>query len=252
MANKLHELLAVEQDRKNKANQTLGETKNNFTKKDTYFEGMTKKYVSLEESENEQIPDENKEIVMTVKDKIQEMLEAVITAIDATLSKEETNAANLAKADLIIDEQNFGNFSATSLLALETHLGKLKDVYEAIPTLDPTKKWSFDAQRLVFRTDEEVKFRSVKRPKVIVKYEATKEHPAQTELLYLDYQVGKYETTYFSGKITLSQKALLLKRIDNLLEAVKVARTKANNVEVKNIKIGKKLFDFIHKDVITI
>lgn len=76
----------------------------------------------------------------------------------------------------------------------------------------------------VYSTKEEVKFRSIKRPKVIVKYEATKEHPAQTELLYLDFQVGKYVTTK--------------------------VRTKANNVDVNNVKIGQKLFDFINQSVL--
>ncbi|GAB4342424.1 MAG: hypothetical protein OHK0038_22310 [Flammeovirgaceae bacterium] len=248
MANKLHELLAVEQDRKNKANQVLGEIKNIFTKKDPYFDGMIKKYLALDEN-SEQIPDENKEIVMTVKEKVQEMMETVITAIDTNISKEETNASNVAKADLIVGEENLGTFSATSLLSMESHLTKLKELYECLPVLDPTRKWSFDAQKGVFRTDEEVKFRSIKQPKVIVKYEATKEHPAQTELLYLDQQIGKYETTYFSGKITPTQKSEILKRIDKLLEAVKIARSKANNVEVNNVKVGKKIFDFIHKDI---
>jgi hypothetical protein len=249
MANKLHELLAVEQDRKHKANQAIGEAKSYFTKKDTYFDGMVKHYVSLEEN-SEQIPDETKEIVSTVKKRLQEVMETIITGIDANLSKEETNSAGIAKAELIVDGTNFGTFSATSLLALESQLTKLKELYESLPTLDPTRKWEFDKQNGVYKTESEVKFRAVKRPKVIVKYEATKEHPAQTELLYLDFQVGKYETIYTSGKVTNTQKNTLLERIDSLAEAVKIARSKANNVEVTNIKIGQKLFDFIHKDVL--
>ncbi len=37
MANKLHELLAVKQDRKNKTNQVFREAKNIFAKKRTIF-----------------------------------------------------------------------------------------------------------------------------------------------------------------------------------------------------------------------
>lgn len=249
MANKLHELLAVEQDRKHKSNQAIGEAKNTFTKKAPYFDGMTKHYVALEE-DSEQIPDETKEMVFTVKDKIDNAMQAIVAGIDAHISKEETNASNVAKAVLEVDGVNFGTFSATSLLALESHLGKLKEMYQSIPTLDTTKKWDFDQQEGVYKTEKEVKFRSVKRPKVIVKYEATEKHPAQTELLYLDFQVGKYETIYSSGKLTMTQKSNLLTRIEALIEAVKVARSKANNVEVNNIKIAEKLFDFIHKEVI--
>jgi hypothetical protein len=249
MSNKLHELLAVEQDRKNKAAAALGETLQTFSKRDVLFDGMSKRYVAMEE-DSEIIPDETKEMVTTLKEKLQQTLETFGIGIDAHLSKEETNASNTAKAELLVDGVSFGILSATSLLALETHLGKLRELYLAIPTLDLTKKWIYDAQRAVYRTEDEVKFRSIKRPKVIVKYEATKEHPAQTELLYLDYQVGKYETTYYSGKISANQKALLLRRLDMLVEAIKTARAKANNVDVQNTSIAKRLFDFINKDVV--
>lgn len=248
MGNKLHELLAVEQDRKHKATQAIGEALKIFSKQDPLFDGMMKRYISLEE-DTEQIPDETKEMLGTVKEKLNATLEVVVSGIDANISKEETNAAGLAKADLVVGDKNLGNFSATSLLALESHLVKIKELYQNIPTLDATRKWTFDSQKGVFKTEEEIKFRSVKRPKVIVKYEATKEHPAQTELLYLDFQVGKYETTYTSGKITPAQKASLLKKIDDLLEAVKIARSKANNIDVNNVKIGQKIFDFINEGV---
>jgi len=249
MANKLHELLAVEQDRKHKANQTIGEATKTFTSKDAYFDGMVKHYVPLEE-DTEQIPDETKEIVTTVKNKLAEAIETIVAGVDAHITKEETNASGVARAKLEIGGEDFGEFSATSLLALEGHFSKIREMYRAIPTLDLTRAWDFDKKQDMYKTDTEVKFRSVKRPKVIVKYEATEKHPAQTELLYLDFQVGKYETTYLSGKITMAQKADLLKRIDGLLEAVKTARAKANNVEVKNVKVAKKIFDFIHKDII--
>ncbi|WP_026999822.1 hypothetical protein [Eisenibacter elegans] len=249
MANKLHELLAVEQDRRNKANEAVGEAKKIFTKNDSYFDGLVKKYVSMEE-DSELIPDETKEMVKTVKQQLEETQQSIITALDATISKEETNAANVAKAELEVNGVKFGAFSATTLLALESQLNKILDLYKNIPLLDTTRKWHFDTQQGFFKTDEEVKFRSIKRPKVIVKYEATEKHPAQTELVNLDFQVGKYETTYYSGKLTPMQKSEMVKRIEQLLEAVKVARAKANNVEVVKVNVGKQLFDFIHKDLL--
>ncbi|MEM6297476.1 MAG: hypothetical protein AAF740_02180 [Bacteroidota bacterium] len=249
MANKLHELLAVEQDRKNKANQAIGEARKTFTKNDPYFDGMVKRYISLEEN-SDQIPDETKELVTTVKQKLEETTSIVSAAIDTNISKEETNASGEARAELVVGDKNFGTFAATSLLALESHLNRLRDLYNAIPTLDLARKWTFDEQQGVYRTSEEVKFRSVKRPKVVVKYEATKEHPAQTEILNLDFQVGKYETTYASGKLTTTQKNEMLARIEVLLEAVKVARSKANNTEVKNVKVAEQIFDYLHKGVL--
>ncbi len=246
--NKLHEILAVEQDRKNRANQAIGESKKIFTKQQTNFDGMVKKYIPTEENA-EQIPDESKEMVSTVKQLLENTLAPVITAIDATLTKEETNASGTAKADLTVGGKKFGTFSATTLLALESHLNKAFELYKNIPTLDTTKKWEFDKKNDFYRTPEEVKFRTVKRPKVIVKYEATEKHPAQTEVFNMDFQVGKYETTYFSGKITPTEKAKLLGKFEELIEAVKIARSKANSVKAKNVKLGEDIFSFIHKDV---
>jgi hypothetical protein len=247
--NKLHELLAVEQDRKHKSAQAIGEAISVFTKKDAQFDGMVKRYVTTESEDTELIPDEAKEMVSTVKDKLEAVMEAVIAGIDAHVSKEETNCSNTAKSELKVGDTDFGTLSATTLLALEGHLAKLKELYAAVPVLDNTRKWDFDSQKGFYKTEEEIKYRSVKRPKVIVKYEATKEHPAQTELLYLDFQVGKYVTVYSSGKITPTQKATLLKRVDELLEAVKVARAKANNVEAQQMKIAKNIFDYINKGI---
>jgi hypothetical protein len=65
--------------------------------------------------------------------------------------------------------------------------------------------------------------------------------PAQTKLLNLDFQVSKYKTVYMFGKVTSSQKSDTIACIDELLEAVKIAHSKANNAEVKNIKIKKVL-----------
>ncbi len=249
MSNKLHEILAIEQDRKNKANQSIGISKKNFSKGSAVFDGMIKKYTPTEEFA-EQIPDESKELVTTVKKTLEDTLAPVIVAIDATLSKEETNSSGVARAELKLGDKVFGTYSATTLLALESHLSKVLDLYQSIPTLDTSRKWFFDEQNDFYRTEEEVKFRTIKRPKVIVKYEATDKHPAQTELLNIDFQVGKYETTYFSGRLTPIQRHRLVDKLENLIEAVKIARSKANNVEAKQIKLGQDIFDFIHDEIL--
>ncbi len=167
---KLYELLAVEQDRKNKANQAINRTKDTFAKKAPNFEGMLKRYIALDD-QADMIPDESKEIVSTVKDELESAMVDIISGIDAQLSKEQTNSSNLAISELVVNGQSFGTFSATSLLALESHLARIRAMYIVIPTLDSARKWSFDEQRGVYTTEAEVKFRSIKRPKVIVKYE---------------------------------------------------------------------------------
>ncbi|MEO0731804.1 MAG: hypothetical protein AAFZ52_03145 [Bacteroidota bacterium] len=244
--NKLYEVLAVEQDRKQKINVELGKLRKNFLNHPEVYDGLVKRYVSLEE-DGEQIPDEERNISQPLSDDLRQTLQVFNDGLRATLQKEETNAGGKARAELRVDDVSFGQLAATSLLAIEGQLSKLRDLYQALPTLDNARRYDFDEQRNLYATEPEVKFRTVKRPKVVVKYEATKEHPAQTELLNLDAQVGRYETTYFSSRVSQSRKQELLDRIDQLLEAVRVARAKANTAEVIKVTVTDKLLDFINK-----
>jgi hypothetical protein len=247
--NKLHQLLAVENDRKTQAINIIDETVETLSKKHDHFDGLTKIYEPYDENE-QKIPPESKEIVTTVKEKINYSKQAISKGIDAQISKEETNASGSASAELVLPgEVSFGYLSATALLALEQHLVRIRNMYKVIPTLDPTKKWLVNDAG-VFETDPEVKYRTEKKVEKIVKYEATKEHPAQVDLVTLDKQVGEYKTTYKSGKITPYQKSILLERIDKAIDAVKSARAVANSCEVKNVYVGEKLFQYINSGIL--
>ena len=242
--NKLYEVLAVEQDRKQKANVELGRLRKTFEKQAEVFDGLTKRYVPLEENA-ENIPDENKEMVMTVDEALKLAQNTFARGFRAVLQKGETNASGTDRAELKAGGKSFEKLAATSLLAIEGQLLKLRELYQVLPTLDVAKRWEMDDQLGHYVTESEVKFRSIKRPKVVVKYEATKEHPAQTELLNPDIQVGRCETVYTSGKISRSRKNELLGRINELLEAVKVARAQANTAEVVKVKVLDQLLDYI-------
>lgn len=245
--NQLHQLLAVENERKIQANNILQETIDTFSKKHDHFDGLIKTYEAHEE-EGQKIPPEIKEIVTTVKDKLTYSQQAISKGIDAQISKEETNASGIVKTELKIGDTTFGDLSATSLLALEQFLVKVRNMYKVIPTLDPTKKWN--KKDNIYETDQEVKYRTEKKIEKFVKYEATKEHPAQVDLVTIDRQVGEYLTIYKSGKITPFQKSQLLEKIDKLIDAVKQARSKANESEVKNMKIGNKIFQYINSGIL--
>ena len=245
--NQLHQLLAVENDRKIQANNIMEETIDTFSKKHEHFDGILKVYKSYNEAD-QQAPPEIKEIVTTVKQKLDYSQQSISKAIDAQISKEETNANGFVKSLLKVEDTSFGDLSATSLLALEQHIVKIRNMYKVIPTLDLTRKWELKDD--VYITDKEIRYRTEKKVERIVKYEATKEHPAQVDLVTLDKQVGEYETIYKSGKITPYQKAQLLERIDNLITAIKISRAKANEAEVKQMKLGDKIFQYINSGIL--
>jgi len=248
--NQLHQLLAVEQDRRGRASEIIQEAVTLFQKKEDHLDGFIRTY-HPKDDKGDTLPPEQKLIVTTVAAKMQYANGFIIKAINAQLSKEETNASGLAKAELIVDDVNFGEFTATSLLALEQHLQKLLGVYRVIPTIDPVKRWMPDpSQDNTFITETEVKHRTNKVEDFRVIVPATPEHPAQIAKIVKDEQVGTWETVYSSGKITPAQKSELLSRIDNLIDAVKKARAKANQAEVKQMKTGKALLEYINNGIL--
>lgn len=248
--NQLHQLLAVEQDRRGRATEILQETVTLFTKKEEHLDGVVKIYKPIDDK-GEPLPPEIKEVVETVAGKIYYASGFIVQAIDAQLSKEETNASGEARAELIVNGTTLGAFSATSLLALEQHLQKLLGMYRVIPTLDPVKRWGKDgSEKNIYVSEMDTKFRTNKVEEIVVAVPPTKEHPAQVVKLTKDVQVGTWETTCKSGRITPAQKSDLLGRIDSLIDAVKQARSKANEADVKQIKVGKSIIDFINQGIL--
>ena len=167
--------------------------------------------------------------------------------VDILLQKEETNSSGMAIAELAVDGTVFGTFSAISLLQIENQLKVVRGIYQMIPTLDPVKKWEYSSQKGIYETAIETSYRSQHVSEVIVLHGPTKEHPAQVKLIEVPKQVGKWEKMFQSGRITPKQKSELLGNIDKFINAVKKARSIANNAEVKDIRVAKRIIDFINK-----
>ena len=64
-------------------------------------------------------------------------------------------------------------------------------------------------------------------------------------MYYEDIVVGKWETLKFSAALSADAKNAVLARLVKLQEAVKMAREEANSIEVKDVKVGEKIFDFV-------
>ena len=88
--------------------------------------------------------------------------------------------------------------------------------------------------------------RTKKEKKVFIKYDATKEHPAQTELLDQDVVIGTIQEQEWSGLITPAAKSDYLSKVEDIGRAVRQARSRANDAEVdKNKKIGSAILSYI-------
>lgn len=250
---KLHEILAVEPDKEGIAKRMIDETKDVFKNKHHIFSGLTKSLKmdtsdegnsSLEEASAEII-----EVTTTVPERLAYTENSISEWLDVVLTKEAGNQGD-AKADILVDGQTIAEgLPATFLLGLEKKLKHIRDIYDNIPTLPPSVVWEEDAnaEENIYRSrNDDIKTKTQKRPQFRVLYDATPEHPAQVEKWMEEIVVGRYTTTQQSGMLPAHKKASMMSRLDKLIQAVKQARMRANSVEVNNLKVGSKLFDYIN------
>ena len=87
--------------------------------------------------------------------------------------------------------------------------------------------------------------RTKKIPRNHVKYEATKEHPAQVEIFTEDVVVGYWTKIDFSGATSQQEKSALVDRVRALQDAVKMAREEANSMEIQQVTAGKQVFEYL-------
>lgn len=246
---KLHELLAGETNLENQANKCRTDLVETFAKKRHLFEEKRLVFTPSEEGKPAQIEAQS-EMASTVTKELAWIQGHLTKALDASFQVADTNTR--AAADIILDDDKntilAKSVPATALLELEKRCVEVQQLIAAIPTLDPAKGFKEDKDRGagIYRARELVKTRTQKQPKVIIKYEATKEHPAQTEMFSIDAPIGIINEQEWSALITPGDKSALFDRIEMLTRAVRRARSRANDTEVDlTKKIGKSLLNFV-------
>lgn len=248
---KIHELIPVENDRVAAANALVDEAIVTFSKKADHFIGHIRTVEMYDETRQTENTTEVKELVETVDSKLNHVWNALVKAIDVTVTKENSNTSPDARADVIIDGAVImAGIPATALLALERKTGQLLGLYQAIPTLDPAYAWEADASAAlpgVMKTKlPQEGQKTEKVPGFQVMYEATDKHPAQIREYTIDKNVAKVRVSRNSGMVSPATKALWLARISALHTAVKQARQRANLADVLDLNVAKAIHEYIH------
>lgn len=239
---KLNQIVAVEKGVK-------GRTANAITaiyhrlQKPALYAGLLRKYTPLDD-EGDRLPPESTRVQHAVETDLENVSEALTKLFDVVATKEAANT--VAKADLKMgDHVLVADASVPYLLFLEKQLVDLRTLVSKVPLLDPAETWSSDPANGGFRTEAVETTRTRKIPKVLVKYEATDKHPAQTEVYMVDEIVGRWAATKYSGAMSVIRRDVILSRIEGLMDAVKQAREEANGVEVEQQKVGSGIFEFL-------
>lgn len=249
----LHEILAVEQDVKANAERARSQLVETFRTKQTHFTGMRRTYrpFSVDETTGddggERLEAETS-LAKTVPEQLDLCLREVGKALDMGMQIDDANTR--AKADLVVDgEVLLAGVPATFLLQLERRLKEVQAVLKEIPCFDPVRIWSADPaadKKHVLRAEPVVTIRKKRVRKYNVMVEATKEHPAQVDIVEVEEPVGEIRSYDWTGMVSTGKKEALLEQVDRLLAAVKQARSRANTVEVdQGRKVGKVLMDYL-------
>jgi hypothetical protein len=250
---KLHELLAVEQERKAEVDRVRRDTAVTFEKKQTHFSGMRRTFRPFSvdeprgESAGERLEAETR-LVTTVHETLEAALRTVGQSLDLSYQVDEANTR--ARADIIVDDEVLAaDVPATFLLQLEKRLRDVRSLAEHVPTFDPVRLWQPDPgadHKHVLRAEPVITIRKQRTRKYNVMYEATKEHPAQIDVVEVEEPVGELRAYDWTGMVSPRQKAELLEQVDKLMAAVKRARARANAANVDTSRrVALPILDFI-------
>ena len=207
------------------------------------LDGITRTYRPLNE-DGEKFPPESKKVQLRVTEMISRARAAMSDVIDIVVTQDTANTK--AFANIIVDGKAIAtDVPVCNLLFLEKHLIDLATFVDKLPVLDPAESWERNEEMDCYATAPFETIKTKKLPRNHVKYDATKEHPAQVEMYMEDVLVGNWTTTKFSGAILDADRRAMLSRIRKLQDAVKMAREEANSLEVKDVAIAKGIFDFV-------
>ena len=241
---KLNQIIAIEKGVKSRVYGRLTEL-HKLLQKPALFNGFSKQYEKRDE-EGEDLPPERQRVQMTVSNVLMDIATQTTELLDVTASKDWTNTRAFGRVmdgDRVLFEA-----PVTYLLFLEKQLSDLRTMIGELPVLDEAEEWSGDSNSGLSRTAELRTHRTKKVQKPIVLYQATPEHPAQTQLVTEDIIAGYWKLTKLSGAMAKPERDRLLGRVETLFKAVKQAREEANGVDViEPPAIGNIMFDYLMK-----
>jgi len=245
---KLHETLAVEGALGTTARRILTEAKQTFMRKHALFDGAITEVEPGEDNVDgvvDLVPEKVVGLVQeTVPSKIAWVCDHLGSYWNAIAQKECSNAQ--AKASVEIDGKAIvENVPPTFLLPMEKQLTELRDLIGAAPTADGAVEWTDTEWDHVRSSPRERRVITKKKQRIEPVHEPTEHQPGTHVVFSEDIPIGIKWITKLDGRTTSAEKARLLGRVDELIRAVRRARSRANDSETVAVKHGTALLDWI-------
>ena len=237
-----NQIIAIEKGVKSRAKAAQSELYKAI-QKPSLFNGQTRTFEKIND-ETQDVPEEKTLVQIVAKSAIKDMNKVIAEYLDVSATRDWGNT--VAKANVTVDGNIIiENAPVTFLLFLEKELNELHTFVSKIPTLDPAHVWTTDENSDLFYAEPVRTQRTQKVQEAITLAQATKEHPAQAELITVDKVIGFWKTQNMSGALRSPEKNDIIERIEKLQKAVKSAREKGNSVEVDKQEVGDKILSYI-------
>jgi hypothetical protein len=239
---KLNQIIAIEKGVKTRTYAKLSRMHKDSQKAEP-FNGFAKTYRRRDE-DGVDYPSERKKVQLNAEALLKDVANLQTETFDVTATKDWGNCG--ARADVTVDGRVLvKDAPVTWLLFLEKQLSDLRTFVDKLPTLDEAEDWARDPNGFLFKTEKITTHKTKKVQRPIVLYDATEEHPAQTQLITEDVVVGWWDTVKHSGAIPIPRKQAILDRIVKLTKAVKQAREEANGLEIEPVEVGGEIFRYL-------
>ncbi|MFO0878940.1 MAG: hypothetical protein U0840_16480 [Gemmataceae bacterium] len=240
---KLNQVNAIVATRKGEAEKVVGELMK-LLQKEQLFAGRERVYRPLDEVNGQKLPPESQKVQQRADQLIAQASARWTELWNLVLTQDTGNQQ--ARADVVVDGTTILNqVPVTTLLFLDKQLAEVEKFVNQLPTPDPAEEWVHDPNSGLLKSQATESLRTAKEPAVFVKYEATKEHPAQTEFYMKDVPVGTWRQILYSGCVQADRKNAILARVKKLQDAVKLAREQANLIDVERQKAGEAILGFL-------
>lgn len=248
---KLHQHLAVEDSKATNFRNVMEEALSTYKNRGHLFNGRVVNQVSKVGEDHplyHDYPDatHTQPCAETVMGKISWVFEHAKAYFDLTAQKDNANC--VAKADLIIGGKTIlKDVPAVTLLFIENKLKSIRNLLQASPTLDAAQVWkTHEAQKDVYESEPKTKVLKHSKTDWKVVADATDKHPAQVREVAIEQPMAVNTVKELRGNIPTEEKARLLMRCDELIQAAKQARQTANDASVDgSVRIGEALFNYL-------
>ncbi len=240
---KLNQVNAILSARKGEAEKAVNEI-GKLLQKEQLFSGRERTYRPLDEVNGQRLPPESQKVQQRADQLLVQAGEKWAELWNLVLTQDTGNQS--ARADIVVDGRTIMTaVPVTTLLFLDKQLAEVEALVGKMPTPDPAEDWAHDANSGLLKSPVSESLRTTKEPTVIVKYDATDKHPAQTETYMKDVPAGYWRQVLYSGSIQADRKNAILARVKKLHDAVKLAREQANLIDVERQKAGEPLLTYL-------